>query len=164
MVAFWLTPEYVVIPVKVSHIETVIEHPEIFPISPEQIRAVYERHREVVRTEGRARQEIIRDLVAKGFVRLRRYRHPEYWSVNLPQISANSLEVLQQFFWLLCQGRLGWRETDRQVPVILDAVGERRQIVLQDLLADYSYEAGFSRPGLRMLGEDRPAADRVGAA
>lgn len=161
MVAFWLTPEYVIVPVIISHIETVMDHPEIFQIPQEHIREVYRKHQEVVRTEGQARQEIIRSLVGQGFIRIRRYMHPEYWSVNLLAINPLAMEMLQEFFWLVCRGKLGWREKDRQVPVILDSFEERRQIILQDLLGNYSPDASLSRPGLRVLGDDKPVADQV---
>lgn len=138
-VAYWITPDYQVIPVKTSHIEMIIDHPEIFHVPYEVITAAYARSGEAVRTEGQARQEIIIEIVKKGFVRVRRYTRPreEYWSININHLNGAALEIIQQFFGLICQGEFGCQEFDQEIPVFITAFDGHQTIRLAELIKGY---------------------------
>lgn len=138
--AFWITPDHLVMPVPTSHVEMVIDHPQIFGVSPEYVRRVYARHQEPLRCEGGARGEIIRELIIKkGFIRLRRYRKTaEYWSVNARQAELTTLDTLREFFRALIQGQFGYLEKNQFIEIRLDTVNGRKDIVLKDLIEGYS--------------------------
>jgi hypothetical protein len=143
-VAYWITPDCQVIPVISSHIETIIDHPDIFHVPLDQITSAYAKHHEVVRTEGKAREEIIIDVVKKGFVRVRRYTHPreEYWSINVNEINADSMDLIQQFFGLICQGEFGCQEIDHEIPVVITAFNGHQRIRLAELVKDNHLPTG----------------------
>ncbi len=143
-VAYWITPDYRVIQVKTSHIEVIIDHPEIFQVPLDVIAAAYAKFNEVMRTEGRAREEIIIAVVKKGFIRVRRYQRPreEYWSVNVNQINAASQEMIKQFFWLVHRGEFGCPEVDREIPVVITALNGHQTIRLAELIKDNSLPTG----------------------
>jgi hypothetical protein len=139
-VAFWITPEHLVLPVPTSHVEMVIDHHHMFGVSLEYVRRVYARHQEPLRSEGGAREEIIRELVIqKGFIRLRRYREKqaEYWSVIARQANETTLETIGEFFRVLMQGQFGFHEKDPFIEIRLDTINGRKDIVLKDLIEGY---------------------------
>lgn len=143
-VAYWITPEYQVIPVLTSHIEMIIDHPEIFHVPHDDIASAYARFNEAMRTEGRARKEIIIDVVKKGFVRVRRYTRPreEYWSININHLNDAAMEMIRQFFGLICQGELGCQEIDREIPVIITAFDGHQTIRLAELVKGNHFPTG----------------------
>lgn len=143
-VAYWITPDYQVIPVKTSHIETVIDHPEIFHVPMDVITSIYAKHHEAVRTEGRAREEIIIEVVKKGFVRVRRYTRPieEYWSINIDHLNDAAMAMIKQFFGLICQGELGCQEIDKEIPVVITALNGRQTIRLAELVKNNHLPTG----------------------
>lgn len=84
--AYWISPKGEIIPVSgtagSNHITVVTTKPELFGVTEEYLKGVYEKYDEPYRSEGRARGEIILDLVRKGWIRIRRYRN-QHWSVNV---------------------------------------------------------------------------------
>ncbi|HPS30826.1 MAG TPA: hypothetical protein PLZ43_11260 [bacterium] len=69
--AYWISPEGTVITVNTKHINEVISHPEVFGLTIEAIRAVYEKYDEPMGLEGKAREEIMTGLILKGWIRIR---------------------------------------------------------------------------------------------
>lgn len=143
-VAYWITPDFKVVPVKTSHIEMIIDHPEIFHVPMDVITSIYAKHHEAVRTEGRAREEIIIDVVKKGFVRVRRYTQyrEEYWSINTNHLDDAAMAMIKQFFSLICQGELGCREIDLEIPVVITALNGHQTIRLAELVKDNHLPTG----------------------
>lgn len=84
--AYWISPKGEIISVSgtagSNHITVVTTKPELFGVTEEYLKGVYEKYDEPYRSEGRARGEIILDLVRKGWIRIRRYRKT-HWSVNV---------------------------------------------------------------------------------
>ena len=69
--------------VEVSHIRTVMNHPQRFGLEAGEVEERYRLHREKPGTEGRARREIITELCGRGWIRIR--HHPgkqDYWCVS----------------------------------------------------------------------------------
>jgi hypothetical protein len=121
-------------PVPHSHIALVISRPERFGLSAEFVRAVYAKHGERMGLEGKARVEILRWLIDKGFMRLRRYRH--HWKVNINRLDA-AAEALQR--WARAVRAL---ESDPAAAVIID---QRRGPQIKTDLAQLA-GCGQSRP------------------
>jgi hypothetical protein len=67
-----------------SHIGDVIAHPDAFAVAPEWIAEVYRRHHEPLGVEGLARQEIVRVLLRRGWIRVR--WQPEVWQVTCREL------------------------------------------------------------------------------
>lgn len=143
-VAYWITPDYQVIPVLTSHIEMIIDHPEIFHVPHDDIASVYARFNEAMRTEGKAREEIIIGAVKKGFIRIRRYQRPrdEYWSININYLNDAAMEMIKQFFSLICQGEFGCQEIDHEIPVVITAFNGHQTIRLTELVKDNHLPTG----------------------
>ena len=75
---FFISPSGAFIPVKGSHIATVVSFPSAFGLTREKIDAAYATHGETSYIEGRAREEVLRGALKKGWIRLRRHR--DRWS------------------------------------------------------------------------------------
>lgn len=80
--AFWIAPEGEIILVGSSHIAAVIALPEKFGYTRRQVEEAFHRHGEPLGLEGKARTELIKDLVGKGWIRIRFYPKTQ-WSINV---------------------------------------------------------------------------------
>ncbi len=115
-IAFWITPAGEIHLVKDTHIQYVIDHPDLFGIDLDALRRRYDDFNEEWGCEGQARGEAIRDLVSKGWIRVRRY--PNDYSVNVPELDGQARARLCQLARvLLKQGIDGRYERDAYMPL-----------------------------------------------
>ena len=99
MNAYWLHTTGAVIEVPTIHIAEVIKNPARFGCTPEQIIASYRRHNEPVGHEGKARQEIMADLIRfNGWIRLRYTPATDFWVVELNSLTDELRLLLRSFF------------------------------------------------------------------
>jgi hypothetical protein len=70
--AYWINPEGKVTPVQESHIKEVLHSPKYFGTTSKYVRSVFDKYGEKYGFEGKAREEIIKDLFEKGWIRVRR--------------------------------------------------------------------------------------------
>jgi glutamyl-tRNA reductase len=88
--AYWISPKGEIIQVTgtsgTTHIDTVINNPDVFGVTIDEMKEVYEKYGEPFRTEGKAREEIIRNIVKKGWIRVRKYKN-SHWSFNVHRLS-----------------------------------------------------------------------------
>lgn len=110
-VGYWISPSGTAFPVSQNHIITVIEDPEKFGMTREEIEDAYKRHKEHIGQEGNAREEIIISLVDKGWIRVRSYRRGGdiTWSVNINRLTKRVKDHITDFFQMLSKkaGYLG---------------------------------------------------------
>jgi len=90
--AYWINPYGFIKPVKNRHIHEVFENPEAFDMTMNEIEAIYKKYKEKLYSEGDARTEIIKNLLAKGWIRIRRYNNA--WSINVAQLGDEQKEYL----------------------------------------------------------------------
>ena len=76
-----------------SHISLVTKNPEDFGLSLKEIEACYQKHHEMLWTEKKAREEIIFQLLDKGFIRVRLYPN-KYWSVSAKDWGDDTKKLL----------------------------------------------------------------------
>ncbi len=85
--AYWLAPSRKIIPVMMTHIDTVLKAPKEFGIDQEYINKKAEENGGVqeLRDGGKARDAIMIDLLKKGWVRIRKVdaRQSQYWTIQL---------------------------------------------------------------------------------
>jgi hypothetical protein len=93
--AFFISPNGKIITVGTSHIAEVIKNPEIFGLKLENIKEIYRKHNEPLGLEGKARREILIQIIQQGWIRLRRYR--ESWSVTVYRFSPETKHQLQNW-------------------------------------------------------------------
>jgi len=116
MLAFWITPDGKVIDCGVKkHIDFVVENPEKFNITKEEIKKLYEKYNEKIGTEGKARQDIILNVIKNGFIRVRKYKNSI--TINANNFNSRTKKILQSFAKKLISGELGIKEKDRYIDV-----------------------------------------------
>lgn len=93
-VAFFLSQTGDLIHVPHNHISTVIADPERFGLTEEEIQFVYDKYEEPLGLEGQARREILLQIIADGWIRIRRYPN-RHWSVTASSVSPTVQELLQ---------------------------------------------------------------------
>ncbi|MGO9566716.1 MAG: hypothetical protein ACLP5H_04145 [Desulfomonilaceae bacterium] len=122
----FISPDGHCFPVEQSHIYTLISDPSRFGLNIRQIKAAYTKHNEPVGIEGAAREEILRGLVMKGWIRLRRYVTPrEQWSITVGRLDDRTRTSLKEWAGAILAGTLGYREDDPYKPVEITSLSSR---------------------------------------
>lgn len=126
-VAFWISPQGEITSSQQSHIDIIIKYPEKFGFTFDKIKEIYARFNEPVGHEGKAREEIIKLVLRKKFIRIRKYPK-KFWSVNIFHLSLLNRNYLVD--WankLTTSGIDGYKENDLYFPVIITDLGRGRE-------------------------------------
>lgn len=140
-VAYWISPRGEVLPVTTNHIGIVIKYPKKFGYTTEKIKEIYDKYGERMGMEGKAREEIIIDLIKKGFIRIRRYRNS--YSLNINKMSKKVKDIL--FDWsnrLINNGINGMKENDVYMPVNIQGFTDNfnRSFTIKSISEDALFE------------------------
>ncbi len=137
-IMMWISPGGEILTDSGSHIEYVISNPAKFGLTREFIERVYFKHSEPLKVEGGAREEIIIELVTKGWIRLRRYPN-QYWSINVFRLDDETRTRLHKWAAGILDGILGFKEMDKEMPVRLKCFedGDLWQIELKDFIENF---------------------------
>jgi hypothetical protein len=90
--AFWITPSGKYISAGISHIDTVVKQPDIFGLTKTDIDTVYDKYSEKRYVEGKAREEIIKEIINKGFIRIRQYG--DEWSITVNKRNNRTADLI----------------------------------------------------------------------
>lgn len=105
--AFWITDKGQIIGVPVRHIVTVIEAakttspPSVFGYSLPEIKAIYKKYGERMPSESYARENIVRSLLERGFVRLRYHVREDSWTIQVYKYTASIRKRLNKWVAVL---------------------------------------------------------------
>jgi len=115
-----------------SHISLVISNPEKFHLNFDYIKTIYKKYGEKIGLEGRARREILLDLIDQGFIRIRKYKN--HWKVNVKDLYMDDAAV---FLHRWAKAMIAATD-DLQIEVIVE---QRNGVVVKtDLPTLASYE------------------------
>jgi hypothetical protein len=125
--AYWISPIGDLFEVGTSHIAEVIKDPEKFGLKLENIKEIYRKHNEFLGLEGKARAEILIQIIQQGWIRLRRYR--ESWSVTVYRFSNETKHQLQNW-------AANINDDDSFIPVKINelATNQEHKLIFSDLL------------------------------
>jgi hypothetical protein len=116
--AYWLSPKNELIPVGDNHISMVISNPEKFGIKKDYVKNKYDSYNEPMGQEGKAREDIIKELVSKNWVRIRRYR--QGWSLNVADTQNRKTEnLMAEWAFGMLNGDYGEKERDKYADVMI---------------------------------------------
>jgi hypothetical protein len=93
--AHWINPEGKAHGVTSSHIKNIIKNPSYFSLTKEKIDQTYSKYNEPMGLEGKARNEIMTDLLQNGWIRIRKNRNS--YTAQLLTLDDKSKIYLQQF-------------------------------------------------------------------
>lgn len=91
----WISPAGQIVEVANTHIDDVINHPDKFGLTLDHIKRIYQKYGEQLHQEGEAREEIIRDVLVRGWIRVRKYRN--YWSMTLDSLKDSTKRIVKNF-------------------------------------------------------------------
>ena len=91
--AYWISPQSKVIPMDnhKKHIDLIMSNAEVFGLTDEEIKAIYNSENEIIGTEGKAREQIIKKIISQGWIRIRHYRRPDIFSINVYKLDNKSI-------------------------------------------------------------------------
>lgn len=142
-VAIWISPKgELVADFNSNHIKMVISNPQKFGLTMEYIEDKHEKYNEPVGIEGKAREEIIRELVKKGWIRIRRYPN-KFWSVTVQKMNKKVKDFLYDWSQKVLSGVAGFKEKDKFMPVNIVLLGGGKVdkfITVQDVANDALFE------------------------
>lgn len=133
--AYWISPKGKILPMGNSnHITEVINNPEAFDLTLDKIKAIYNKHNEKLGIEGKAREEIIKSLITKNWIRIRKYIRPDYWSVNINKLDNRTKNYLQ--YWASEMIKISY---GLYSDVYIDSPIFKKKYILNDLRTDILY-------------------------
>lgn len=116
-VAFWISPKGQFFEVEAgNHISTVLKYPEKFGYTKEGIFNLFKSYNEPLGQEGKARDQILKDCVERGWVRLRSYPN-RFWSITVFDLNKKTKDWLWDWANKLIEGKLDVRGVDQYFPV-----------------------------------------------
>ena len=132
--AYWISPRGKIIKVETTHIDIIIDHPDYFGYSLQDIKNIYDRYNEELGSEGQAREQILLNLFKHGWIRIRKYSRPDKWSVNVFQLNHKEKDYIRSWSLLMLKNK-----HSKFDDVILDLNYGRKQYSLEQLSNDILY-------------------------
>jgi hypothetical protein len=130
--AYFIHPcEGQVIYVPHSHISLVISNPEKFDLNFDYIKTIYEKYGEKIGLEGRARREILLNLIDQGFIRIRKYN--SHWKVNIKDLYMDDSAI----FLHRWAKSIIWATNDFHIEVFIEQ--RNGEVIKTDLRSLASY-------------------------
>ncbi|HOT45971.1 MAG TPA: hypothetical protein PLC28_13875 [Spirochaetota bacterium] len=139
---YWVSPCGDILAVNTTHIDEVIKNPESFSLSLDAIKAVYTDKYEELGIEGEARREIIINLIARGWIRIRHYTRQGMWSVNINRLNKKTMDMLQ--YWASQMIKNGSSKYDM---VRLDLPTGQMTLSVDEVAGDKLYMMERKKPG-----------------
>ena len=97
---YWVRDEQIFDVTSTSHVRFMIENPSLFALTSNQIIEIYNKHREILGAEAKARDELVRYAASLGYCRVRRYTRPkEYWSIQTDSTKERRDTIVSFIRW-----------------------------------------------------------------
>lgn len=91
----WISPQGNIIKTATHHAADIIENPEKFGVTFDFIKTLYDKHGENFQQEGNAREELIKLVLQRGWIRVRNYRN--YWSVTVYSLTPKTRQIIENW-------------------------------------------------------------------
>jgi hypothetical protein len=106
--AFWISPSGAVTPAEGGHhIFSVVASPEKFGYTKEELLSRYEKHGEPFGKEGKAREEIMVELMKRNWIRLRYIPRADVWTAQLSRYTDRQKGFLFDWTQNMMEGKYG---------------------------------------------------------
>ena len=102
---FWIRNDVVYDVTFDSHVAYVIQYPALFNLTGKMIMDIYRKHGEVIGSESKAREELVRLAAANGWIRIRHYANPkDYFSIQTDDTVKRRKDIIAFVVWAIEQG------------------------------------------------------------
>lgn len=145
--AYWISPRGRILPVTDKHINIIVDNPLAFGLTMSQVEAIYAEHDETVGHEGKAREQIIIELVKQGWIRVRNYIRQNKWSVNIGRLNDKNKDMIKYFADEMM--KIGYSPYEE---LIIDSPTFRKKFTMGDLANDALYLEEKKKPSKSRYG------------
>lgn len=122
--AYWIDPYGKTINVGTNdHIDFIVKHPDRFRLRSGDVDAIYKKHGEIKGRDGKAREELIKLVSVKGYIRIRDYGN--FWSATVGTLGTKEKRRLAD--WADKEQKRNSRVTDFTDLKILDVKKDRQK-------------------------------------
>lgn len=94
-----------------THIDYILSNPSKFGLDREYIEKLYSDYSEKLGVEGKAREEIIKDVSKKGWVRIRFYEKRDTWSIQFDKWILRKKTVINFVLWSIAENNMNPNST-----------------------------------------------------
>lgn len=102
---FWVKDDTVYDVTFGSHVGLIIERTDLFGLTGKMVMDIYKKHGEVIGSESKAREELVRLAAAKGWIRIRHYANPkDYFSIQTDDTTKRKKNIISFLMWAIAQG------------------------------------------------------------
>jgi hypothetical protein len=91
---YWISPDGKILSDFRVHIQAIIDSPESFGSSKDEIDKLYKKYKEPMGFEGKARQQLMEQAIARGWIRIRYYPKNDQFSVELSRLDTRRKDYL----------------------------------------------------------------------
>ena len=95
--AYWISPSGKIYDVRDKHINNIISNPDMFGYTKDEIEKIYKKYKEPMGLEGKAREEIMKDLINKGWIRVRFNKKRQQWIIQLNKLDKKRKDIMYRF-------------------------------------------------------------------
>lgn len=108
-----------------THIHDLVDNPEVFGLTDEKVKSIYKKYNENVGCEGKARDEIMKMVLANGWVRVRHQtsRGNDYWIIQFNSFTKQKKDIQNLIAKLILDMKVMYK-TDRVLLNGLDGFNE----------------------------------------
>ena len=140
--AYFISPNGKILYVGTNHIDGIIRMPKKFGLTRDYIKSVYKKYDERLGQEGKAREEIIIEIVNKGWVRIRRYGDA-FWSINVKKWNPKIKSYIEQWASSIVKGTKEFKELDVYMTVSITSSDKNMALIKKTNIKDLSLQESF---------------------
>lgn len=134
----WLSPNGDYIKVGSNHANDIIENPSKFGVTSEFVAQLYKKHNESYSQEGNAREELIKLVLQRQWVRIRNYRN--YWSVTVEKLTPKIKENIRNWVATFVENDIMGKFADLK---ILEVGRDKLKTFEANDILKYALEEGY---------------------
>ncbi len=124
-----------------KHIHYICQYPSAFGLTQDEITSTYGSYNEKPPFEGKARAELIKKATKNGWIRIRHYLKPDYWSIQFSDHEKQEVDIHS-----LIQYLIGVKVMNKEDTLALADFHD-------DSVRHYSYQTGGAQSLLGESGE-----------
>ena len=105
--AYFIAPYGEIIPIGLGkHIDIIFENPNIFGYSKDYVKQLYKKYNEPLGFDGKAKKEIVRELLRKGWVRIRYVVNKDRFTVEYSRLTKRKADYIWDWANKITNGEL----------------------------------------------------------
>jgi hypothetical protein len=98
---YWISPTGEVVSNFTTHMDFMFKNPQKFDMTRQEILDAHELHGEKVGAEGRAREDLLKKAMMNGWIRIRKYNRPDFWTIQGYQMSPSFIKRVAGWIYQL---------------------------------------------------------------